>query len=45
MEQLGHMVLAAWDVRLGWIRAMVADVAERLPTLSVAVPRCSQALA
>ena len=39
------MVLAAWDVTLGWIRVMVADVAERLPTLSVAVPRCPQALA
>ena len=45
MKQLGHMVLAAWDVTLGWIRVMVADVAERLPTLSVAVPRCPQALA
>ena len=39
------MVLAAWDVRLGWIRAMDADVAERLPALSVAVPCCSQAFA
>ena len=39
------MVLAPWDVRLGWIRAMVADVAERLPALSVAVPCCPQAFA
>ena len=45
MEQLGHMVLATWDVRLGWIRAMVADMAERLPALSVAVPCRPQAFA
>ena len=45
MEQLGHIVLATWDVRLGWNRAMVADVAERLPALGVAVPCCLQAFA
>ena len=39
------MVLATQDVRLGWIRAMVADMAERLPALSVAVPCCPQAFA
>ena len=45
MEQLGHMVLATWDVRLGRIRARVADMAERLPALSVAVPCPPQAFA
>ena len=44
VEELGHVVLAAGNIQLGWVRSVITHMAKWLPPFGEAATRLFQAL-